>query len=321
MAEVIGTILQIEQFDSKLHKWESWRQRFDMYLRLQQDLTLRKTKQINCVYHSRRRFSMCYIVYVNRHRSRTRHAMIYRRGECLTCTMGKRNCQSPNSIDSISHASNLEKPPSIFTERIRELAASCTWPVTLEMGMATAFVINLLRERQRHKLLSKKWHHNTQRCPRNRQARRSCRRRSVRHRNLGSSANVGRPLDQRAESSTVKSTTANSRTTIAQQQWSTTTSVEQRCFRPQMPQLRSATPQMACPAYGKQCNNCNKLGHFALCCRSAKARLQAIDRCYDDNNSHNVLPINAVSGPQWPEIVRRVHHQWSSQTNDTRQRG
>lgn len=39
MAEVIGILRQIEQFDLKPHKWESWRQRFEMYPSLQKDLT------------------------------------------------------------------------------------------------------------------------------------------------------------------------------------------------------------------------------------------------------------------------------------------
>ena len=33
-----------------------------------------------------------------------------------------------------------------------------------------------------------------------------------------------------------------------------------------------------CPAFGKQCRKCNKLNHFAKCCRGAKRKVEAVEQ-------------------------------------------
>ena len=39
----------------------------------------------------------------------------------------------------------------------------------------------------------------------------------------------------------------------------------------------SQHPKKQCPAFGKQCRKCNKLNHFAKCCRSSKHKIEAVD--------------------------------------------
>ncbi len=50
---------------------------------------------------------------------------------------------------------------------------------------------------------------------------------------------------------------------------------------------KHATRDQSCPAQGKRCRNCNKLNHFARCCRSSPA-------CYDTA----AVPINTVQTSQ-----------------------
>ena len=38
----------------------------------------------------------------------------------------------------------------------------------------------------------------------------------------------------------------------------------------------SQHPKKQCPAFGKQCRKCNKLNHFAKCCRSTKRKIEAV---------------------------------------------
>ena len=37
-------------------------------------------------------------------------------------------------------------------------------------------------------------------------------------------------------------------------------------------------PKKQCPAFGKQCRKCNKLNHFAKCCRSTKRKVEAVEQ-------------------------------------------
>ena len=39
----------------------------------------------------------------------------------------------------------------------------------------------------------------------------------------------------------------------------------------------SQNPKKQYPAFGKQCRKCNKLNHFAKCCRSSKRKIEAVD--------------------------------------------
>ena len=39
----------------------------------------------------------------------------------------------------------------------------------------------------------------------------------------------------------------------------------------------SQNPKKQYPAFGKQCRKCNKLNHFAKCCRSSKHKIEAVD--------------------------------------------
>lgn len=44
----------------------------------------------------------------------------------------------------------------------------------------------------------------------------------------------------------------------------------------------------ACPAYGKQCNECKRYNHFAVCCRSKNAKKQEVrEVVYQDENEQS----------------------------------
>ena len=52
-------------------------------------------------------------------------------------------------------------------------------------------------------------------------------------------------------------------------------------------------PKKQCPAFGKQCRNCNKLNHFAKCCRSAKRKVDAVEQS-QSNPKSDLMFVGAI---------------------------